>query len=52
MSKKSKKNVEQGDVKTLIRNLKKQSEELTAGQMVNRDRHLPYASFEKKFGAN
>ena len=34
MSKKSKKNVEQGDVKTLIRNLKKQSEELTAEQMV------------------
>jgi hypothetical protein len=35
MSKKSKKNVKQDDVKTLIRNLKKQSEELTAGQMVN-----------------
>ena len=34
MSKKSKKNVEQGDLKTLIRNLKKQSEELTAEQMV------------------
>jgi len=34
VSKKSKKNLGQDDIKTLIRNSKKQAEELTAGQIV------------------
>lgn len=49
MSKKSKKNVGQDDVKTLIRNLKKQSEELTAEQMVCDEPSRCPAEIKEKF---